>query len=135
MGQVTLSGTLQGLASSSSDAFLGSQFSTTIKLRTGSKGFVSASGILSRTLSNASAFVEMSAVGDGRDVPRANLLFMKGDSRFQVRITQDDGASGVTVSTIQCEGLLILEVPDNYAITLLEIAASTKIEYFASGAV
>jgi hypothetical protein len=78
--------------------------------------------------------VEMSAVGSGRDVPKANLLMVKAEGTFQLRITQDDGLGGSVVSTIQCGSLFILETPDTLAVTLVEIASSTRVEYFASGA-
>lgn len=133
MGQLSVSGSLQGGPAGSGDTFPAAKFITPLKMSTEPKGFQRASGILTRLFDDAATFVECSAVGTGRDVPRANTLYMKGSGDYDVRLTQEDGSGGSTTVIVPCHGLVILEFPDTKALTLLEVRASTTIEYFASG--
>lgn len=135
MGQVSLSGTLQGGPPSGGNIFPAAQFITPLNLSQTPKGFQSATGVLTRTLSDSGTFVALSAVGATADVPKANFLYIRAESDFRLRVTQDDGSGGSTIATLECRGLFMMEAPDNLAITLIEVAASTKLEYFASGAV
>lgn len=136
MGQVSVNGTLQGGPPAGGDnVFPAAQFLTPIKLSQNPKGFQSASGILTRSLNDAAAFVALSAVGTGEDVPRANFMYLRAESDYQLRLTQDDGAGGTIITTTQHRGLFMSEFPDARAVVLIEIAGSTKIEYFASGSI
>lgn len=135
MGQVSLSGTLSGGPPTGGNTFPAAQFITPLTLSQSPKGFQSATGVLTRILNDSVTFVTLSAVGAGADVPRANFLYIRAESDFQLRITQDDGGGGTTVSVVQCRGIFMMESPDTLAITLIEVAASTKLEYFASGPV
>lgn len=134
MGQVQISGTLQGGPPTGGNVFPAAQFITPLTLSSSPKSFQSASGILTKLLSDTGTFVELSAIGTGKDVPRANTVYIRADGDFQLRITQDDGTLNPgTPVVIVCKGLFVMEVPDNRAILLLEVAASCKLEYFASG--
>jgi hypothetical protein len=133
MGQISVSGTLLGGPPTGGTVFPAAQFQTPLGLSQSPKGFQVASGILTRILTDASVFVVLSAVGLTRDVPKANFIYIRAESDFDLRVTQDDGLGGSTVSTSHHRGLYMAEFPDNKAVTLLEVAASTKLEYFASG--
>lgn len=133
-GVVTLDGSLSGGPPNSvADGFSGAQFITQLRLSVSPKSFQSASGILTRTLSNAATFVLLSVVGTSREVPKANFLYIRADGDFQLRITQDDGNGGSTVTTSQQTGLYLAEFPSSKLVTQVEIAANGKVEYFASG--
>lgn len=131
MGQVTLSGNLQGGPPSGGTVFPAAQFITPLNFSVPNKAFNSATGVLTRNLSDAGDFVPLSGIGV--DVPKVDTLYVKAESDFDIRITQDDGSGGSTVQTISARGLFIMETPNSKQITLVEIAASTKLEYFASG--
>lgn len=133
MGNVAISGSLQGGPPTGGNSFPGAQFQTPLKLSVDPKAFQSASGILTRVISSIGVFVPLAAVGAAADVVRANFVYVRADGDYQLRITQDDGAAGTTVATVQCRGLFMFECPDNLAVVLLEFAGSGTIEYFASG--
>lgn len=135
MGIITVSGTLFGGPQSGGETFPAAQFSTPLRLSSPNKGFQNASGILTRVLTNPAVFVAIPAVGTGGDITRANFLYVRSDGDYQLRLTQDDGAGGTTVTTIQCRGLFVTETPDSLAIVGVEIASSSKIELLASGIV
>lgn len=132
MGQINLSGNLQGGPPGASELFPSAQFLVALKLSQSPKGFQSASGVLTRVLSDAVNFVSLGAVPS--DVPRCNFLYLFSDGEYSLRLTQDDGAGGTTVTSMARTGLTLMEFPDARALTLLEIASSRKIEYFVSGA-
>lgn len=133
MGQVSLTGTLQGGPPTGGSVFPSSSFTTQVGLSQNPKSFQVATGVLTRLLSDTATFVEMTAVGVGRDVPKANFLYIRAESDYDLRITQDNGQGGSTVSTSHHRGVYVSEFPDSRLVTLVEIAASTKLEYFASG--
>lgn len=133
MGNISVSGQLLGGPSSAGGdgVFPAAQFNTPLSLSSASKLFNSATGVLTRNFSDANAFVQLGSIP--ADVPRANFLYVRAAGAYQLRLTQDDGASGTTVATIQCYGLFMAEFPDTLAVTLVEIAANGKVEYLASG--
>lgn len=109
-------------------------FKTPLKLNSTNKSFVSATGVLVRQVSSSAGFVVLS-VGTGSDVPRANFFYIRGRGNFQLRLTQDDGAGGTTVATLQCNGLFVAEFPETLALTQAEVSGSGAFEYLASGIV
>lgn len=134
MGQLIVTGNLQGGPPIAGDGtFPASQFNTPLRLSQSPKLWQSASGVLTRLLSNAVVFTVLPAVGAAGDVPRANFLYARADGAYQLRLTQDDGAGGTTVQTLQCQGLFMAEFPDARALVQVEVAATGKLEYFASG--
>lgn len=133
MGQIVISGNLVGGPPAGSSSFPTAQFSASLALSSNPKQFQYATGVLTRVLSDAATFVELGAVGTGKDVPAANFLYIKVNGDFQLRLTQDDGAGGSDVRTTQHRGLFIAEFPDTRKLLKVEIAASATLEYAASG--
>jgi hypothetical protein len=135
MGQISVSGTLQGGPPAGGDIFPSAQFITPLRLSQSPKGFQSASGILTRSLTDPNVFVVLTAVGPAADVPKANFVYIRAESDYKLRITQDDGLGGTVVRLVNVRGLFMSEFPDNQQVVLLEASGSTKLEYFASGPV
>lgn len=132
MGQIVLSGNLQGGPPAGGDTFPSAEFRTALKLSSSPKGFQQATGILTRLFTDPATFVAIGSIP--ADVPRVNFLYIRCDGNFQLRLTQDDGSGGDVVYTMQCRGLFLSEFPDANFVKLVEIAASGKIEYLASSA-
>lgn len=132
MGQVSISGALQGGPTGVSEAaFPAASILVPMKLSTDPKGFQQASGVLTRVLSDANVFVELGPIG--RDVPRVNFLYVKGGGDYRLRLTFDDGMGGDVVVTSDQTGFYMAEFPTTRFVKKVEIAAAITIEYFASG--
>lgn len=126
MGTVNVSGSLICGPSSGSESFPSSQFVAQLQLSSSPKGFQTASGMLTRTFTDANSYV---AVGD---VPRINFLYARSEGDFSLRLTQEDGDGGSIQRTLWIRGLCVLEFPDQMA-TLIEIASASRVEFFISG--
>ncbi len=132
MGQVSLSGALQGgPAGAAESSFPAASLLIPLKLSADPKGFQQASGVLTRVLTDANVFVELGPVG--RDVPRANLLYIKASGNYRLRLTFDNGMGGDVVVTSDQTGFYLAEYPATLFVKKVEVAAAATIEYFASG--
>lgn len=133
MGSIVVQGSLQGGPPGGGDVFPAATFNTPLRTAQSPKGFQSASGILKRTVSSPGAFIALSAVGVGQDVPQADFFYLRSDGALQLRLTNDDGVGGTTVQIVQVFGLFIVEFPNTLQLQLAEVQGNAQIEYFASG--
>jgi hypothetical protein len=134
MGEIALSGALSGGPPAGAGAtFPSARFNVELSTRETKKQFGVATGVLTRVLSSPSAFVTLDGVGAAATVTQGDFLYFKCDGQLDLRLTQDDGASGTTVQVVPVHGIVILEFPSTKALELLEAQGSGKIEYLVSG--
>lgn len=137
MGRVVVSGNLQaGPNVVSEGVFPSMQATAIIALREGSQGKSAdrMTGVLSRRINSAAAFVPLQGVGPTDTVTQGDFLYLKCDNAIDLRLTVDDGAGGQTVITLEgIRGLVILEFDTTQPLELLEAQGVTALEYFVSG--
>jgi hypothetical protein len=136
MGQLTLSGQLQGGAPNGSDLNQGRMLDVIVlALRGGNtaKPFNAATGTIQRPVNSPSSFITLSGIGTGDTVTHADTLYFFAYSQVTLRLTTDDGAGGDVVAVLPCDGLYVMEFPSAKFLKLLEIEGSANVEYFASG--
>lgn len=132
MGQVSLAGGLvAGPPGAGEGTFPGTNVNTPLAFQTDPKAFQNASGMLTRVLTNDAVFVELGPVG--RDVPRVNTLYIKGNGSYQLRVTFDQTPDPDLVVTLPVQGLHISEYQDAQYVKKVEVAGELSIEYFVSG--
>lgn len=132
MGSIKVQGSLLG-GPSDGGSFPTAQFNAQLSLKNATKGYNAATGVLTRNVQSPNAFVALSAIGGGADVPEADFFYMKSNSDFAVRITLKDGVGGTTVVVVPVSGLFMFEPQSQKAIVSVEVQGSGPIEYFASG--
>jgi len=135
VGQVSLSGVLTAGPTGSGDAvFPAATFQAPLGLLGGSaKQYGVATGILTRNLQSPSAFVTLDGVGTAATVTQGSFLYFKTDGAIDLRITTDDGSGGQDVVVVPVQGLLVMELPTNKPLELLEAQGSGKLEYLVAG--
>lgn len=133
MGQLKVEGALVAGPPQATDVFPAGVLTHPLSTAQNPKGFQVATGVLTRNLNSAAAFLAFAELGANAAVTRGTFLYMRSDAVIDVRITTDDGAGGDVVSVIPLQGLLILEFPGSKYLKLLEVQGSGKLEYFISG--
>jgi hypothetical protein len=107
------------------------QATASLSTKNESKGYGQATGVLSRTISSPSAFIDLGEPGNA--VTKATFLYLKSDAPLDVRLTTDDGSGGDVVAVVPVEGLCLLEFSSSKHLKLLEVQGSGRLEYFVSG--
>jgi len=85
-----------------------------------------------RNLNSANAYVGLSGVGPADSVTKGNTLYIRTSNLIWIRLTFSNLPSDI-VSEIPVQGMLILEIPDNNALILLEAKGTGYIEYACTG--
>lgn len=135
MGVLRIEGSLTaGPPSVTSEAFPGASVAVPLRLRENTLAFNVATGMLSRSLASALAFVPLQGVGPGDAVTKAVFLYLKGNALFDVRLTTDDGLGGSVVSVVPVNGFALLQFDGTKFLKLLEAKGTALIEYFLCGA-
>jgi len=134
MGQISISGALEGGPPAGAETFPASKFLTPLSLRESAKQFGVATGVLTRNLQVAApAFATLDGVGPAATVTQGDFLYFKCDGQLVLRLTTDDGGGGQDVQTVPVHGLAVLEFPTTRPLELLEAQGTGKIEYLVSG--
>jgi hypothetical protein len=80
-----------------------------------------------------SAFQQLSGLGAGWTVTKADTLYLRSDAPVILRLTQANPSGPPTVQTVAIQGLFISEFPQVNALILIEVQGSAGIEYVISG--
>lgn len=78
----------------------------------------------------ANSYAALGGVGAGGPVTQADLLILRTNAGFTVRLTLADASQPV----LFVEGTLLLEPQAGKEVTLVEVIGTGVVEYFASGA-
>lgn len=133
MGQLKVEGSLIAGPPSATDVFPAGVLVHPLSTAQSPKGFQVATGVLTRNLSSALAYLAFPELGTNAAVTRANFLYIRTDSPMLVRMTTDDGSGGNVVSVVPIHGLGLWEFQDAKYLKLLEVQGSGKIEYLLCG--
>lgn len=136
MGVVVISGGISaGPPGAGSGVFPSSNFSDSLQLGGGGQGksFQAAGSSVSRTVNSPSAFVAIADVGASGDVTKGDTLYFRTDGPVTLELTQDDGAGGQTVQTVDISGLFVAELNPVKPLLGLRVKGSARCTYFVSG--
>ena len=138
MGQLVLSGTLQGGPPNGTDIGPGPRMSLNVPLafKGGSwgKSYNAATGILQRSVSTG-VYLQLAGVSSSASDPvtKGDTLYLLTNGPVSFRLTTDDGSGGNVVAVVPVDGFAMWEFPGNKFLKLLEVLGSASIEYFVSG--
>lgn len=135
-GQVQISGNITlGQGTATSSAFPSTFAAAQLGLLPNPKSYDVAAGVLTKTVASPLAFVPLGVVGPTSQYQVSECLtfYLRSESPFDLRITQDDGIGGSTISTIPVHGTYLQETPELKAITFIEIKGEGLIEYLVAG--
>jgi len=134
VGQLELTGLLSAGPVGSSDTFPASTTEVPLQLLAGTTGsYTNCTGANVLTLDSPSSFITLRGVGSGAPVALASLLYLKVDGQVTLRLTNANGGGSPTVQTIPLMGLLVIEFPAGFELTLLEAEGAGRLEYLAAG--
>lgn len=135
MGQLKLSGLLTGGPPAVMDgSFPASTWLVSLGFAQGcAKEFGAASGVLTRSVASANAFIPLSGIGADDAVTQVNALYLKCNTSMQIRVTFHPLTGPDYTSVIPLNGVLLIETPDDQYITGLEVMGVGPIEYLATG--
>jgi hypothetical protein len=134
MGVITASGSLTA-GPQVSGGFPTVVSTAKIALSQESKGYGQCTGTVQQTIAFV-AYAELSGVGPGETVTKADTLYFRASGPVFLRLTCLNGAGVAdTPVVLPCAGLLMLEFQSGRELVLLEAKGSGTIEYLASGSV
>ena len=137
MGQLQLSGNLTSGPPQGSEFSQGRMMiniALALKGGAGCKAFGSATGVQTRNLNSANAYVVLSGIGPDDTVTHGDTLYVFVPQPILVRLTTDDGQGGDVVSVIPVDGLMMIEFNQVRFLKLLEAqGVCNGVEYFVSG--
>jgi hypothetical protein len=87
----------------------------------------------SRAVASSLSFVTLGSVGAGGNVTQGDTLLVISDAPVQLRLTMNNPLGSDEVSTVELQGMLLLEFPPAQYLKLLEVKGTANVEYFVSG--
>lgn len=136
MGQLVLSGSLTaGPAIVTDTTFPGAVSTVSLTSTPEPKPSQVCSGVKARNVNSPNAFIALSGVGPTDDVTQGDTLYFRCRSPMQIRVTFANPLVPMSplVSVLPVNGTVLLEVPQNQYITLVEVQGVGQVEYLASG--
>lgn len=133
--KLLITGTLTSGPSSSEDGvFPAGSDSTPLYLNPSPKPAAVNSGIRTRNMNSAGAYVALSGIGVADDVTQGTFLYLRTKVAMMVKLIVSNGAGGtVTLTGLPINGLFIMEFDAAKYLVGVEVQGVGQIEIYASG--